>query len=233
MTNHSTGPKTPEGKSRCRLNAYRHGLTGHLCVFTPEEQQAYEHHCKITLDYLAPVGAFELDCAQSIADDRWRLKRARSIEASTFALGMSEHSTAETAGHPEMDNALAQARTWRQDVHNLKLLTVYTQRIQRACEKNTAELKAIQAERKEIAKESMRQAKLLYQLAQAEGKPYRPEAYFITAPEVRESVFSAPEIAREISRAKLLDDAENYHHDGRFPTQPPTPNTRLWPPRLP
>jgi hypothetical protein len=21
--NHSTGPKTPEGKSRCRLNAYR------------------------------------------------------------------------------------------------------------------------------------------------------------------------------------------------------------------
>jgi hypothetical protein len=216
MTNHSTGPKTPEGKSRCRLNAYRHGLTGHLCVFTPEEQKAYEHHCKITLDYLAPVGDFELDCAQSIADDRWRLKRARSIEASTFALGMSEHSTA-TAGHPEMDNALAQARTWRQDVHNLQLLTVYTQRIQRACDKNTAQFKAIQAERKAEAAESMRQAKLLYQLAEAEGKPYRPEAYFITAPEVRESVFSAAEIAHELSRDKLLRDAGNFSYNGRLP----------------
>ena len=130
---------------------------------------------------------------------------------------MSEHSTAETAGHPEMDNALAQARTWRQDVHNLQLLTVYAHRIQRACEKNTAELKAIQAERKEIAKESMRQAKLLYQLAEAEGKPYRPEAYFLTAPEVRESVFSAPEIAHEISRDTLFQDARSYDFDGSLP----------------
>ena len=90
--NHSTGPKTPEGKRRCRLNAFRHGLTGQLCVFTPDEQQAYEKHCKVVLDALAPVGDFERDIAQSIADDRWRLKRARALEAGTFALGMSQHS---------------------------------------------------------------------------------------------------------------------------------------------
>jgi len=47
--NRSTGPKTPEGKSRCRLNAYRHGLTGQLCVFTPEEQKAYEKHSNVIL----------------------------------------------------------------------------------------------------------------------------------------------------------------------------------------
>src|SRR5277367_2035193 len=101
--NHSTGPKTPEGKRRCRLNAYRHGLTGQLCVFTVEEQQAYEKHCKTVLEALAPVGDFERDIAQSIADDRWRLKRARAIEAGAFALGMHQHSAADT-GYADVDD---------------------------------------------------------------------------------------------------------------------------------
>ena len=214
--NHSTGPKTPEGKRRCRLNAYRHGLTGQLCVFTPEEQQAYENHCKVIFDALAPVSDFERDLAQSVADDRWRLKRARAIEASTFALGMHQNSIDDT-GHTEVDDAFAQARTWLQEAHNLHLLTVYEQRIQRSCDRNMAQLKALQAERKEAAKEAMKQAKLLYQLAQAEGKPYQPELFFITAPEVRESVFSSAEVARELSRASLFHDAEIYHYRGRLP----------------
>ena len=208
-TNHSTGPRTPEGKSRCRLNAYRHGLTGQLCVFTPEEQQAYEKHCKVVLEALAPVGDFERDLAQSIADDHWRLKRARAIEASTFALGQHEHAADHNTGHPEVDAAFAQARTWEKAAHNLQLLTVYEQRIRRAVDKNMAQLKTLQTERKEAAAEAMKQAKLLYRLAEAHDKPYQPEAFFITAPEVRESVFSSAEIARELNRDSLLNDAEN------------------------
>jgi hypothetical protein len=214
--NHSTGPKTPEGKSRCRFNAWRHGLTGQLCVFTPEEQQAYEKHCKIVLEAFAPVGDFERGLAQSIADDHWRLKRARAIEASMFALGQHEHA-ADTTGHPDVDAAFAQARTWRQDAHNLQLLTVYEQRIQRAVDKNIAQLKAFQAERKQAAAEAMKQAKLLYRFAQAQGKPYQPEAFFVTAPAVMESVYSSAEVAREVSRASLLYDAENYVYLGRRP----------------
>jgi hypothetical protein len=125
--NHSTGPKTPEGKSCCRLNAYRHGLTGQLRVFAPEEQQAYEKHCKIVMEALSPVGDFERNAAQSIADDYWRLKRARAIEASTFALG--QHVYADTTGYPGVDAASAQARTWEKAAHNLQLLTVYEQHI--------------------------------------------------------------------------------------------------------
>ncbi len=216
--NHSTGPKTPEGKRRCRLNAYRHGITGQLCVFAPEEQQAYEKHSKVILEALAPVGDFERDLAQSIADDGWRLKRARAIEASTFALGAHEHA-ADNTGHSEVDDAFAQARTWRKDAHNLQLLTVYEQRIRRTVDKNMAQLKTLQAERKEAAAEAMKQAKLLYQFAEAQGKPYRPEAFFITKPNVRESVFSSTEIARELSRATLLHNAENYVYLHRLPKQ--------------
>ncbi len=214
--NHSTGPKTPEGKRRCRLNAYRHGITGQICVFFPEEQHAYEKHCKVVLEAFAPVGDFERDIAQSIADDGWRLKRARAIEASTFALGQHEHADDNT-GHPEVDAAFAQARTWKKDAHNLQLLTVYEQRIRRAVDKNMAQLKTLQTERKEAAAEAMKQAKLLYQYAEAQGKPYQPEAFFITAPEVRESVFSSTQVAREVSRATLLHDAENYVYLHRLP----------------
>src|SRR5271165_4425698 len=191
--NHSTGPKTPEGKARCRLNAYRHGFTGQLNVVTPEEQQAYDKHSKIILEALVPANDFERDLAQSIADDRWRLKRARAIEASTFAMGARNHP--DPTGHPAADEAFSQARTWAEQAHNLQLLTIYEQRIQRAVDKNLAQLKAVQIERKEAAAEAMKQAKMLYELAQAQGKPYKPEAYFVAAPQVKESVFSTPEIA--------------------------------------
>src|SRR5271163_1660788 len=89
---------------------------------------------------------------------------------------------------------------------------------QRSVDKNTAQLKTLQAERKEAATEAMRQAKLLLQLAQAEGKPYQPEAYFTTAPLVRESVFSTAEVTRELTRKILLDHA--IHH---WPTAPAPP----------
>src|SRR5579862_2691923 len=201
--NHSTGPTSPEGKRRCRLNAYRHGLTGQLCVFTPEEQQRYEQHCKMVHEALVPVGDFERHIAQLVADGRWRLVRASAIEACAYALGLHEHSSDDT-GSSEVDNGFSQTKTWFKDPHSLHLLTTYEQRIQRAVDKNTAYLNTLQTQRKAEAKEAMRQAKLLYQLAQAEGKPYQPEAYFITAPEVRESVFSTAEVAREVGRSKLL-----------------------------
>ena len=183
-----TGPKTPEGKEICALNAYRHGLTGQLNIQTPDEQQAYDNHSKITLDVLAPVGAYELNLAQSIADDHWRLKRARAIEASTFALGSHQHA-ADTTGHAEVDNAFAQARTWEKAAHNLQLLTIYEQRIRRAVEKNMAQFETLQSKRKEEAAEAMKDAKMLYRFAEAQGKPYRPEAFFTAAPKVKESVF--------------------------------------------
>jgi hypothetical protein len=48
-------------------------------------------------------------------------------------------------------------------------------------------------------------------------KPYQPKAFFITAPEVMESVFSSTEVAREVSRAKQIKDAEDYYYFDRLP----------------
>ena len=186
---HSTGPKTPEGKARCSLNAYRHGMTGQIVVKTPEEQHAYDNHCRIIYEAYAPATDFERFLAQrrfrsstkSIADDHWRLNRARAIEDSTFAMSMHGQAS-DSTGLPQVDDAFAQARTWAGQARNLALLTIYEQRIQRSVDKNTAQLKALQIERKAQAAEAMKQAKLLYQLAQAEGKPYQPEAFLRRLP---------------------------------------------------
>ncbi len=92
MTNHpSTGPRTPAGKRRASFNAFRHGLTSKVHIHTPEESEAFRAHCQAYRAELAPVGAQETDIVQSIAEDRWRLKRARAIENNIFAEGINRH----------------------------------------------------------------------------------------------------------------------------------------------
>ncbi len=86
-------------------------------------------------------------------------------------------------------------------------------------DKNLTQLKTRESERKQEAAVAMKEAKLLYGLAKAQGKPYKPEAYFITAPEIRGSVFTTTEVARELSRAKLLSEAETYHYLGKLPKE--------------
>src|SRR5271156_1640250 len=86
----STGPTAPSGKpgtQRTRLNAYKHGLTGQIHILTAAEQAAFDAHCKSICEALAPVGALEIDLAQAIAENRWRLKRVAAIEDGIFALG--------------------------------------------------------------------------------------------------------------------------------------------------
>src|ERR1017187_4609699 len=83
----STGPRTPEGKKRSSLNACRHNLTGQVNCITDEDKAAFDKHCFGIVGALPPEGLLEHDLAQGIAEDRWRLKRARALENNVFALG--------------------------------------------------------------------------------------------------------------------------------------------------
>jgi hypothetical protein len=144
---HSTGPRTMTGKKRSSLNAFRHGLTGQIIVHTPEDQEAFTKHCDGIREALAPEGALEIDLAQAIAEDRWRLNRARALENSIFALGQTEN-VPDDSDNPDVDAALAQGLTWIAHARELQLLSIYESRIRRSVEKNTAELRALQKERK-------------------------------------------------------------------------------------
>ncbi len=135
-------------RDRRAFNAYRHGLSGQVLVIPPSEQAAYEHHCRGIQQSLSPQGALETDLAQSVADDRWRLKRAAAMESNIFALGLSHPDTAIT-GNEESDIALAQARVWIERGKDLELLSLYESRIQRRVERNLALLRQMQNDRRE------------------------------------------------------------------------------------
>ena len=142
----STGPKTPEGKKRSSLNAFRHGLTGQIVIHTPEDRAAFQQHCDAIREALAPVGALETDLAQAIAEDRWRLNRAGPSKNAIFTLGLQEHSDPNAAtpkstrfrSRPHLDRPGKKPPA----PHGLRTAHPPLRR------KNMAELRALQAGRK-------------------------------------------------------------------------------------
>ena len=146
---------TPDTDPRA-FNAYRHGLTGQVLIIPPAEQAAYDKHCKGIHRSLAPHGALEIDLAQSIADDRWRLKRAAAMESNILTLEI--HPSASPTGHPESDVAVAMARAWLERGKELDRLSLYESRLQRKVEKNLALLRGLQQERRETLQKLVEQA---------------------------------------------------------------------------
>ncbi len=81
---HSTGPRTAEGKQRSSQNALRHGLCALDPLIPGEDPEAFEQHfCEIELD-LQPATAIESNLVEQIADVSWRLKRLSRIEAAVI-----------------------------------------------------------------------------------------------------------------------------------------------------
>ena len=81
---HSTGPNTPEGKQASKYNATRHGLSGKQVIVYGEDPAAFERlHQELIASY-NPVNAAESTLVEEIAQNFWRLQRARRIEAETF-----------------------------------------------------------------------------------------------------------------------------------------------------
>src|SRR5580693_5723033 len=214
---HSTGPKTEKGKHRTRLNAYRHGLTGQICLLTADEHQAFDQHCTGIRESLEPVGALEIELAQSIAEDHWRLKRARAIESGIFAAGQQGLlgfnfgvATTEDPAQLLLEDTLIQARTWLAKNDNFLLLALYEQRINRTMERNMAELRTLRAERQAAREQALEEALLLSQLAQSKGEKYDPAVDFPPQLLGADSVFSPAAITLLIARTQRLNQARDY-----------------------
>ena len=84
---HSTGPRTETGKAASKYNAVRHGLTGKRLLLESEDPAQYE---ALRLDLIVsydPANAAELMLVEEIAQNFWRLQRARNIEAENMNIG--------------------------------------------------------------------------------------------------------------------------------------------------
>ena len=219
------GPKTPEGKQRSSLNAIRHGLTGRLVLLPGEDMDAYQKFAKEYTDSLHPATPVERQFAQTAADDQWRINRIKSIEDGMLGLGQAECVSHLDTGHPEVDNILAAAQTFRDNSRAFVNLSIYEQRLSRAVREALRQLEELQTKREAKRKVEMDDAIRLKKLDEMEHRPHNPAA--------DQFVYSSAEIAREehlrdrredaIYAEKVDFDRVNYYQRFYETTPPPFP----------
>ncbi len=157
----------PAGKRVCRLNAYRHELTGQMCVMSTDEQKAYDKHSKITLDALAP----------------WSFQILRPPACSSASTTPAPPSSTTLSPSPAPGSKISSSSPSSCSASSVPSIRP-----------------GVSRDRPSPAQKGVKwghaQGQALHRLAQAEGKPYRPEAFFVAAPESVESVFSTSEVVR-------------------------------------
>jgi hypothetical protein len=168
---HSTGPKTEEGKQRSSLNALRHGLTGQTIVLPSDDLAAYQRHIQSYVTEYKPKGPTETQLVQTLADTAWRLNRVSALENNLLTLGIVNNLNAEP---DPVQDALSIVRALDSQTRVLANLSLHGQRLSRQFEKTHALLKQIQSERIPNDEYDLRQAADLVYMHELKRKSYDP-----------------------------------------------------------
>ena len=119
---HSTGPKTDEGKAKSSLNSTKHGLTSKQIVIPGEDPAEYDAHRTDLIRDLKPANSIESDLVEELAANSWRLKRAHRIETAIL--------TQIAKNSPDPDAAIA--KSFLERPKELDRLVRYMTSIERA-----------------------------------------------------------------------------------------------------
>ena len=131
----STGPKTEAGKRVASMNGFKHGLTGLTIVMTDDDRAILESFEKAYIADLNPKGAVELQLAQTIAHDNFRINRIHSIEENTFAFGELKYTKIQ-AEHEQIHHAMTQCQTFVIGHKAFNNLSLYEQRLRKGIQTN-------------------------------------------------------------------------------------------------
>jgi hypothetical protein len=99
---HSTGPRTPEGRARSSRNAVRLGLFSTNNCVQPHETEEYETLVIALWNDMRPQSPLQELFATEVARATWRLRRCAEVEAT-----LAE----KTTGDPMLDNDLLRTQT--------------------------------------------------------------------------------------------------------------------------
>ena len=197
------------GGRRCHLRAFRDDMNGQFYALSQEDRVAFETHRSGIIADFQPQTNRERWLATAIAEDLWRLNRARAIENNIFCMGMSGAiADATNADSPQVLAAVCQARVWLADGKHLQTLALYEQRIRRSIEKNEKQLSELQAPRQAERRQALEEAILIARLALSADENHDPTE---NLGENRFG-FSAPEIVALARRRILLDKAIQYQN---------------------
>jgi hypothetical protein len=200
----STGPKTPEGKAKTRLNAKRDGITGQILTLSEEDRPIFERLKSELIADLNPKTVMELKLANSIAWDTWRLDRLRAVEMNMYALGTQDAETTVDSDDPQIDAALSAALTFEKQSAKFALLSIYEQRLNRVIHKNLDQLHDRQAERKSDFHHDRDEEITIARANEFSGLTYKSPAW----PSQNGYVFSTPEILAAANRESVVCNSQ-------------------------
>lgn len=167
----STGPTSPEGKTKASLNAIKTGLTGRTVLLPTDIAAEYESHVSAYRKELAPAGQLESDLVQSVAVISWRLQRIPALEMAIFAQGRVEFADSFDDYDPALHPAMTELQTFIKYEKQLRNLQLQEARLARRREKELAELRKLQAQRKASQSEALAQVAAAYTAAKNSGAP--------------------------------------------------------------
>jgi len=93
------------------LQGGRNPVTGQTTLMTEQDADSYRKFIREFTAALKPDGMVEIQLAQRLAQDTWRINRLHAIEENIFALGHSEPFAKIESAHPE--STPPWSRPWR------------------------------------------------------------------------------------------------------------------------
>jgi hypothetical protein len=202
---HSTGPKSVEGKRKSSLNALRHGLTGQIVVMPTEDLQAYQRHLESFTAEYNPQGPTEAHLVQALADTSWRLNRVAALETNVLTLGLASASGPLLSAPQQIQDALAIAAALESQAKALSSLSMHSQRLSRQFERTIDKLQDLQKIRRDREAQELEDLLDVIEMYQCKGEKFDHSAHGF--------VFSDPQILAGIdarNRESLVSKAIFY-----------------------
>jgi hypothetical protein len=204
---HSTGPKSAEGKKQSSLNALRHGLTGQIVVMPTEDLDAYRSHLKSFADQYNPKDVTEANLVQALADSSWRLNRVAALETNLLTLGIASGSGPLLDAPQQIQDAMSIVAALESQSKALSNLSMHSQRLSRQFERTVTQLRDLQKTRRAQEKKDLDSLVDIIKMYKSKGKTYDPSAdgFVFSDQQIKESI-------RARNRELLASEAYGYRY---------------------
>lgn len=118
----STGPVTPEGKEKIKLNALKHGACSKAILLPHEDKGASTALGDILVRTYSPESELEYKHLAELQECEWRMDRIRKAQSNMLALGIRENmSQFADEEDIEVRRGLAEAAAWRANTRQFNL----------------------------------------------------------------------------------------------------------------
>lgn len=173
----STGPATPDGKVKSSLNALTTALTGRTVLLPSDNLAEYEAHLTAYRLKYRPVSYAEALLVQCLADTDWRLARIPHLLLALQVKGQEEFAEAFGSLTPAARSVRIELETQLKYEKQFRNLQLQQARLHRIREKDLAELRLTQEDRKTERAALLTNAHRLFHETKANGQPFNPGDY--------------------------------------------------------